>query len=115
VHAFATCGHELGHLADRAAAREAAPAHGARHILHLGANLGCASDMTLFLRAADPAMAEHMQKLLCSEGYPEDFIRVQPISTVSGRPRPGGTRRAGASMAGANQHFHAQAIAGPAT
>jgi hypothetical protein len=109
VHAFATCGHELGHLGlTELLAREAALIRGARHILHLGANLGCASDMTLFLRAADPAMAEHMQKLLCSEGYPEDFIRVQPISTVSGEGRDLAEHGAQVlSMAGANQHFHA--------
>jgi len=109
VHAFATCGHELGHLGlTELLAREAALIRGARHILHLGANLGCASDMTLFLRAADPAMAEYMQKLLCGEGYPEDFIRVQPISTVSGEGRDLAEHGAQVlSMAGANQHFHA--------
>ena len=49
-----------------------------------------------------------MKKLLCSEAYPSDFIRVQPISTVSGEGRDLAEHGAQVlSMAGANAHFHA--------
>jgi hypothetical protein len=71
VHGFATCGHELGHvglhtlLKDRTALlRDAAP------WLHLGANLGCASNENMMLRASDSADAEHMRELLIAAGYP---------------------------------------------
>jgi hypothetical protein len=109
VRAYATCGHELGHLGlTELLAREPALARGEKPVLHLGANLGCASDLTLFLRAADPAMSEQMKMLLCREGYPEEFIRVQPISSVSGEGRDLTEHGAQVlSMAGANAHFHA--------
>jgi hypothetical protein len=109
VHAFATCGHELGHLGLTALlAREPALVHSAQPWLHLGANLGCMSDLTLFLRASDPASSERMRDLLCAEGYPAEHIRAEPISKVSGEGRDltdhGGKVL---SMAGANAHFHA--------
>ena len=109
VHAFATCGHELGHLGlQELFTREAELARAASDWLHLGANLGCASNLTLFLRAAAPADAEHMRELLCTEGYPVEFIRIEPISAVSGEGRDI-TEHGGKvlSMAGANAHFHA--------
>ena len=63
--------HELGIWVDRAAgARSRTHPRRASHPAP-GREFGCASDMTLFLRAADPAMAEHMQNC-CSEGYPAD-------------------------------------------
>jgi hypothetical protein len=109
VRAYATCGHELGHLGlTELLAHEPTLARGEKPVLHLGANLGCASDLTLFLRAADPAMSGQMGELLRSEGYPEEFIRVQPISSVSGEGLD--LTQHGAqvlSMAGANAHFHA--------
>jgi hypothetical protein len=109
MRAYATCGHELGHLGlTELLAREAGLARGAQHWLHLGANLGCASDLTLYLRATDSAMSAHMRELLCSEGYPDEFIRVQPISAVSGEGRDLADHGARVlSMAGANAHFHA--------
>jgi hypothetical protein len=109
VRAYATCGHELGHLGlTELLAREPALARSEKPVLHLGANLGCASDLTLFLRAADPAMSGQMKTLLCSEGYPEEFIRVQPITSVSGEGRDLTEHGAQVlSMAGANAHFHA--------
>ena len=109
VHAYATCGHELGHLGlTELLAREADLVRGAGDWLHLGANLGCASNLTLFLRAADPAAAEPMRDLLVTEGYPAEFIRIEPISAVSGEGRDV-TEHGGRvlSMAGANAHFHA--------
>jgi hypothetical protein len=61
----------------------------------------------LFVRAADPTVSEKMRKLLCSEGYPDEFIRVQPIGTVSGEGRDLTEHGAQVlSMAGANAHFH---------
>jgi hypothetical protein len=109
VRAYATCGHELGHLGlTELLAREAGLLKGAQHWLHLGANLGCASNLTLFLRAADPADSAKMRELLRAEGYPDEHIRVEPISAVSGEGRDitdhGGKVL---SMAGANAHFHA--------
>ena len=109
MHAFATCGHELGHLGlTELLAREARLLRGASHWLHLGANLGCASNLTLFLRAPEAEDAEHMRGLLCDEGYPAAFIRVEPISAISGEGRDV-TEHGGKvlSMAGANAHFHA--------
>ncbi len=109
VRAYATCGHELGHLGlTELLAREAGLVRGAQHWLHLGANLGCASNLTLFLRASDPAHSDHMRELLCTEGYPAEHIRIEPISAVSGEGRDI-TEHGGKvlSMAGANAHFHA--------
>ena len=80
VRAYATCGHELGHLGlTELLTREADLVQGAQHWLHLGANLGCASNLTLFLRASDPADSERMRELLSAEGYPAEHIRVEPI------------------------------------
>ncbi|MEO7729262.1 MAG: hypothetical protein ABIS45_18575 [Burkholderiales bacterium] len=109
VRAYATCGHELGHLGlTELLAREAGLVQGAHHWLHLGANLGCASNLTLFLRAHDPVAADRMRELLCAEGYPAAHIRVEPISAVSGEGHDI-TEQGGKvlSMAGANAHFHA--------
>ncbi len=107
--AYATCGHELGHLGlSELLAREPGLVRGDKPILHLGANLGCASNLTLFLRAADTAMAAQMRDLLTNEGYPAEFIRVEPISAVSGEGRDLTDHGAQVlSMAGANAHFHA--------
>jgi len=109
VHAFATCGHELGHLGlTTLLAAEAHLLRGAHCWLHLGANLGCASNLAMFLRASDPADAERMRELLLAEGYPAEFIRVEPISAVSGEGRDVAEHGAKVlSMAGANAHFHA--------
>ena len=109
VRAYATCGHELGHLGlTELLVRETGLVKGAHHWLHLGANLGCASNLTLFLRAAAPADSAKMRDLLCAEGYPAEHIRVESISVVSGEGRDitdhGGKVL---SMAGANAHFHA--------
>ena len=49
-----------------------------------------------------------MRDLLTSEGYPAGFIRVEPISAVSGEGRDLTDHGAHVlSMAGANAHFHA--------
>ncbi len=109
VHGFATCGHELGHLGlKELLVQQAGLVRGASHWLHLGANLGCASNLTLFLRASDPAAADQMRELLCDEGYPAESIRIEPISAVSGEGRDV-TEHGGQvlSMAGSNAHFHA--------
>lgn len=108
VRAYATCGHELGHLGlTELLAREAALVKGAHHWLHLGANLGSAS-LPMFLRAADPQDAQQMLGLLTAEGYPAEHIRVEPISAVSGEGHDI-TEQGGKvlSLAGSNAHFHA--------
>ncbi len=109
VHAFATCDHELGHLGlHELLTREAGLVRDAHLWLHLGANLGCASNLTLFLRASDPAAADHMRALLVAEGYPAEFIRSEPITAVSGEGRDLVEHGAQViSMAGSNAHFHA--------
>lgn len=109
VHAFATCGHELGHVGLHALlAQEVALLEEAGPWLHLGANLGCASNQTMMLRASDDADSTHMRQLLVSEGYPAELIRIEPITVVSGEGRDvvdhGGKVL---SLAGSNAHFHA--------
>ena len=109
VHAFATCGHELGHLGlTTLLEEEAGLAREALCWLHLGANLGCASNPDIFLRASDPHDAQRMHELLVSEGYPAARIHVQSISAVSGEGHDLTEHGARVlSMAGANAHFHA--------
>ena len=109
VRTYATCGHELGHLGlSEFIRREPALMSGARHFLHLGANLGCASDLTLYLRAAEPEQSQRMRELLIESGYPADHILVQSIDVVSGEGRDLTEHGATVlSMAGANAHFHA--------
>ena len=109
VRTYATCGHELGHLGlTELLQRETRLAHGDKPVLHLGANLGCASNLALFLRAADPGQSAHMRDLLVSEGYPAEHIRVEAIDVVSGEGRDLTEHGAQVlSMAGANAHFHA--------
>lgn len=116
VHAFATCGHELGHVGlKNLLTREAALLHESVRWLHLGANLGCASNLALTLRAAEPAEAGRMRDLLTAEGYPAAAIRIDPISTASGEARDvmehGGKVL---SLIGSNAHFHAASDRWPA-
>lgn len=116
VHAFATCGHELGHVGLHALLRQEAPLlRESVKWLHLGANLGCASNAALILRASEPAEAEHMRAFLANEGYPLESMRIEPISTASGEARDvmehGGNVL---SMIGANAHFHAASDRWPA-
>src|SRR6476469_9362250 len=109
VIGFATCGHELGHLGLNALLQQQ------QHLLSsaacwlpLGANLGCASNATLFLRSTQTADSEHMRNLLVAEGYPVGAICIEPVSKASGEGRDivdhGGKIL---SMAGSNAHFHA--------
>ena len=109
VVGFATCGHELGHLGLNALLQQQ------QHLLssaacwlHLGANLGCASNATLFLRSTETADSEHMRDLLVAESYPVGAICIEPVSKASGEGRDivdhGGKIL---SMAGSNAHFHA--------
>ena len=109
LHAFATCGHELGHLGlTTLLTAQAHLLRGAHCWLHLGANLGCASNLCMFLRASDPADADYMRELLVTEGYPAELIRIEPISAVSGEGRDLAEHGAKVlSMAGSNAHFHA--------
>jgi hypothetical protein len=109
VHAYATCGHELGHLGLHALTQQQAPLVGnAKYWLHLGANLGGAGNLTMFLRAADSAHSATMRELLVDEGYPAQHIHIEPIGRISGEGHDlthlGGKVL---SLAGSNQHFHA--------
>ncbi len=109
VVAWATCGHELGHLGLQELTRLHMPVvTGAKYWLHLGANLGGAGNLTLMVRAADAADAQHMRDLLVEEGYPALHIRIEPASKLSGEGHD--LAHLGArvlSLAGSNLHFHA--------
>lgn len=116
IHAFATCGHELGHVGLHELLKH--ESHLLRDPvlwLHLGANLGCASNTALTLRASNAADAERMHALLCGEGYPAASIRIDPIGSASGEARDvvehGGKVL---SMIGSNAHFHAASDRWPA-
>lgn len=109
VHAYATCGHELGHLGLQTLTREQAPlVTSARYWLHLGANLGGAGNLTMMIRAANTADAEAMRDLLAAEAYPKQHILVEPLGKISGEGHDlahlGGKVL---SLAGSNLHFHA--------
>lgn len=109
VHAYATCGHELGHLGLQSLTQTQAPliTHAA-YWLHLGANLGGAGNLTLMVRAADTRDAQHMRDLLVEEGYPAEHIQVEPAEKFSGEGHD--LAHLGAkvlSLAGSNLHFHA--------
>ena len=109
VHAYATCGHELGHLGLQTLTQQQAPLiKDAKYWLHLGANLGGAGNLTMMIRAADAADSAAMRNLLIAEGYPAQHIHIEPISKISGEGHDlthlGGKVL---SLAGSNLHFHA--------
>jgi hypothetical protein len=109
VAAWATCGHELGHIGLNEMARFNMPmVTGAHYWLHLGANLGGAGNLTMMVRATVKADAEAMRDLLVAENYPCEHILVEPDSKLSGEGHD--LHHLGAkvlSLAGSNLHFHA--------
>jgi len=109
LRGYATCGHELGHVGLAAiVAHDETLVREARCWLHLGANLGCASIATLFVRASDPAEGDAMRDLLAAQGYPQEHIRVEPSTKLSGEGWDLANHGARVlSLAGANAHFHA--------
>lgn len=116
VRAYATCGHELGHVGlEELLLRETDLVARAAWWLHLGANLGTASNVALTVRTDDTVAAEAMRALLIAEGYPADAIRLEPDSTFSGEGRDLAAHGARVlSLAGANAHFHAASDRWPA-
>jgi hypothetical protein len=116
VMAWATCGHELGHLGLQELIHRHRPLiTDAHYWLHLGANLGGAGTLTLRVRAVDAVEAQIMRDLLVAEGYPAQHILVEPGSTISGEGHD--LTRLGAkvlSLAGSNRHFHAASDRWPA-
>jgi hypothetical protein len=116
VRAWATCGHELGHLGLQDLIHRHRPLITSAHYwLHLGANLGGAGTLTLRVRAVDAIEAQLMRDLLVAEGYPAQHIVVEPGSTISGEGHD--LRHLGAkvlSLAGSNRHFHAASDRWPA-
>jgi len=116
VRAWATCGHELGHLGLQELIHQHRPLiAGAHYWLHLGANLGGAGTLTLRVRAVDAVDAQIMRDLLVTEGYPAQHILVEPGSTMSGEGHD--LMHLGAkvlSLAGSNRHFHAASDRWPA-
>ena len=109
VHGFATCGHELGHLGlERVLHDDAALVREAPLWIHLGANLGCASDGRITLRASDPHDATRLRELLVAKHYPGALIEVEPIDRAMGEARDLALHGARVlSMIGRNAHFHA--------
>lgn len=109
VLAYATCGHELGHLGLQELTRLHMPTvTGATYWLHLGANLGGAGNLTMMVRAANVDDAQQMRDLLVAEGYPAQHILVEPAAKFSGEGHD--LAHLGAkvlSLAGSNLHFHA--------
>jgi hypothetical protein len=109
VVAWATCGHELGHLGLHELTRLNMPVvTAAKYWLHLGANLGGAGNLAMMVRAADNAAAQAMRDLLVEEGYPAQHIQVEPAGKLSGEGHD--LAHLGArvlSLAGSNLHFHA--------
>jgi hypothetical protein len=116
VRAWATCGHELGHLGLQDLIHRQRPLlTDAYYWLHLGANLGSAGPLTLRVRAVDAGEAQRMRDLLVAEGYPAQHILLEPGSTISGEGHD--LRQLGAkvlSLAGSNRHFHAASDRWPA-
>ena len=116
VMAWATCGHELGHLGLQELIHRHMPLiTGAHYWLHLGANLGGAGTLTLRVRAVDAVEAQIMRDLLVAEGYPAQHILVEPGNTISGEGHD--LTHLGAkvlSLAGSNRHFHAASDRWPA-
>jgi len=109
VIAWATCGHELGHLGLQALVETHKPTiTRAKYWLHLGANLGGAGNLTMMVRAADTADAQTMRDLLVQESYPAQHINVEPAAKFPGEGHD--LAHLGAkmlSLAGSNLHFHA--------
>jgi len=109
VHAYATCGHELGHLGLQTLTRQQSPlVTGAKYWLHLGANLGGMGNPALMIRAENTADSGQMRDLLAAEGYPARHIHIESIAKISGEGHD--LTHLGArvlSLAGSNLHFHA--------
>ena len=116
VRAYATCGHELGHVGlEHLFASEPQLIASAACWLHLGANLGTASNVAMTVRTDDTDAAEAMRALLVAEGYPAEAIRLEPASTFSGEGRDVAAHGGRVlSLAGANAHFHAASDRWPA-
>ncbi len=109
VHAYATCGHELGHLGLQTLMQQQAPLiKKAKIWLHLGANLGGAGNLAMMIRTTNTADSEAMRDLLIAEGYPAPHIHIEPLAKISGEGHDlthlGGNVL---SLAGSNLHFHA--------
>jgi hypothetical protein len=108
VVAWATCGHELGHIGLNEMTRLNGPiVSGAHYWLHLGANLGGAGNLTMMVRASRQTDANAMRDLLVQEGYPASHILVEPDGKLSGEGHD--LHHLGAkvlSLAGSNLHFH---------
>ncbi len=104
---LASGGHELGHIGLKHAMR-ARPITEAM-VLHLGANLGCAGDAKLNVRAHEPAAARHMADYLEAAGYPAASLAVAPRGRVNGEAHD--IAAAGlpfVSLIGSNPLFHAR-------
>jgi len=108
VLAYATCGHELGHIGlDELIRQRGDLVSEARYWLHLGANLGTASNLQMMIRAGNPDDGHLMRDLLIAEGYPAECVAVEPMAKVSGEGHD--LNKLGAkvlSMAGSNHYFH---------
>jgi hypothetical protein len=109
VVGLATCGHELGHIgAHHAFAREPDLAVDSSLVIHLGANLGTATEPALTVRSNVEGLAARLAHGLQSAGYP-----AQAITAVTGGKAGGEAheieQRGGryVSLIGSNPWFHA--------
>lgn len=116
VFGFATCGHELGHLGlEQVLATNESLLTAARLWMHLGANLGCASDGRVTVRATDPAHASGLRELLIANGYPAELITTESIDRALGEARDLALHGARLlSIIGKNARFHAPSDRWPA-
>ncbi len=116
VIGFATCGHELGHLGlKQVIAANERLLTDAKLWVHLGANLGCASDGRITVRASDPAHAAQLRELLIASGYPAMLIEIESIDRATGEARDLALHGARVlSIIGKNVRFHAPSDRWPA-
>jgi hypothetical protein len=108
VLGYATCGHELGHIGlEQLLTQRHDLLQDACYWLHLGANLGAASNPQMMVRAENLDDARRMRDLLIAEGYPAEFVAVEPMAKISGEGHD--LAKLGArvlSLAGNNRYFH---------
>jgi hypothetical protein len=109
VIGLATCCHELGHIgAHQAFAAEPSLANESSLVIHLGANLGTATEPTLTVRSNVEGLADQMSAALMREGYPKDAIKAVTGGKAGGEAHEI-EQRGGRylSLIGTNPWFHA--------
>lgn len=109
VVGLATCGHELGHIgAHHAFAQAPGLAVDSAIVIHLGANLGTATEPALTVRSNVEGMAIRVAGLLEAAGYPPSAITAVTGGKAGGEAHEI-EQRGGryVSLIGSNPWFHA--------